>query len=48
MDAALPIIFGGYLGSTITIILGSIGPQPAVKKQVALGHVSFNLLVAML
>ena len=48
MDAALPIIFGGYLGSTITMVLGALGTQPAVKKQVALGHVSFNLLVAMI
>jgi phosphate:Na+ symporter len=47
-EAALPIILGSYLGATITIVMGSLGNQPAIKKQVAAGHVGFNLLVVLL
>ena len=47
-EAALPILFGTYLGATITIVIASFGHQPAIKKQVAMGHVGFNLIVALL
>jgi phosphate:Na+ symporter len=45
-EAALPVLFATYLGATITIVMASLGKQPAIKKQVAMGHVGFNLLVA--
>jgi phosphate:Na+ symporter len=45
-EASLPIFFATYLGATITIVIASLGKQPAIKKQVAMGHVGFNLLVA--
>jgi phosphate:Na+ symporter len=45
---AFPIILGSYLGATITIVIGSLGNQPAIKKQVAIGHVGFNAVVALL
>jgi Na+/phosphate symporter len=47
-EMAFPIILGSYLGATITIVMGSLGNQPAIKKQVAAGHVGFNLLTALL
>jgi phosphate:Na+ symporter len=47
-EAAFPIILGSYLGATITIVIGSLGNQPAIKKQVAAGHVGFNFLTALL
>jgi phosphate:Na+ symporter len=45
-EASLPIFFATYLGATITIVIASLGKQPAIKKQVAMGHVGFNVLVA--
>lgn len=47
-EAAFPLILGSYLGSTITIVLGSLGNQPAIKKQVAVGHVFFNIIFSFL
>jgi Na+/phosphate symporter len=47
-ETAFPIIFGSYLGATITIVVASLGHQPAIKKQVAMGHVGFNVVVALL
>ncbi len=47
-EAAFPLILGSYLGSTITIVLGSLGNQPAIKKQVAAGHVFFNIIFSFL
>ena len=47
-ELALPIMFGWYLGSTITIILWAIWKNSlAVKRQVAIRHVGFNLTVAI-
>ena len=47
-DLAFPMVFASYLGSTITIILWAIWPNKvAAKKQVALWHVSFNLITAV-
>ncbi|MDR0650293.1 MAG: hypothetical protein LBG59_02560 [Candidatus Peribacteria bacterium] len=47
-EMAFPIILGSYLGATITIVMGALGNQPAIKKQVAMGHVGFNAIVALL
>ena len=45
---ALPIIFWGYLWSTITIIIWAIWKNSlAIKKQVAIRHVWFNLVTAL-
>jgi phosphate:Na+ symporter len=46
-ETSIPILFGTYLGATITIVIASLGQQPAIKKQVALGHVGFNGLVVI-
>ncbi|GHW02237.1 sodium:phosphate symporter [candidate division SR1 bacterium] len=47
-EVALPIIFSTYFGSTITVFLASMGQQPAIKKQLAYGHIGFNLLASLL
>ena len=45
---ALPMVFWWYLGSTITIIIWSIWKNSsAVKKQVAIRHVWFNLVTVL-
>lgn len=47
-NLAFAMTFASYLGSTITIILGAIWRNKvAVKKQVALWHVSFNLITSV-
>ena len=47
-ELALPIIFWWYLGSTITIILWAIWKNSlAIKKQVAIWHVWFNLVTVL-
>ncbi|RKQ37802.1 Na/Pi cotransporter family protein [Oceanobacillus halophilus] len=43
LDAALPVLFGDNLGTTITAILASIGATIAAKRA-ALTHVIFNML----
>ncbi len=43
LDAAVPIILGDNIGTTITAIIASLGAsRPA--KQAAMGHVLFNLI----
>ncbi|GAE30719.1 sodium-dependent phosphate transporter [Halalkalibacter hemicellulosilyticusJCM 9152] len=43
LDAALPVLFGDNIGTTITAILASIGASIAAKRA-ALTHVIFNLI----
>ncbi len=47
LPAAAAMIVGADLGTTVTAILGSIGGS-AQKKQVAMGHVIFNLIADVL
>lgn len=47
-ETVISIIFGAYLGSTATIFFASLGAQSAIKKQVAYGHIGFNILVSLL
>ncbi|MBP3951256.1 Na/Pi cotransporter family protein [Bacillus suaedae] len=43
LDAALPVLFGDNIGTTITAVLASIGASVAAKRA-ALTHVIFNLI----
>jgi len=43
LDAALPVLFGDNIGTTITAVLASLGASIAAKRA-ALSHVIFNLL----
>lgn len=43
LDAALPVLFGDNIGTTITAILASIGASIAAKRAAAT-HVLFNLI----
>ncbi|MDQ0213885.1 phosphate:Na+ symporter [Oikeobacillus pervagus] len=43
LDAALPVLFGDNIGTTITAILASIGASVAAKRAAAT-HVLFNLI----
>ncbi|MFC0270015.1 Na/Pi cotransporter family protein [Metabacillus herbersteinensis] len=43
MNAALPILFGDNIGTTITAVLASIGASVAARRA-ALTHVIFNLI----
>jgi phosphate:Na+ symporter len=43
LDAAIPILFGDDIGTTITAVLASIGTSVAAKRAAAL-HVLFNLI----
>jgi phosphate:Na+ symporter len=43
LDAALPIILGDNIGTTITAVLAAIGTSRSAK-QAAAGHVLFNLI----
>nr|WP_234998338.1 Na/Pi cotransporter family protein [Salirhabdus sp. Marseille-P4669] len=45
LDAALPVLFGDNIGTTITAVLASIGASVAAKRA-ALSHVIFNLIGA--
>lgn len=45
LDAALPVLFGDNIGTTITAILASIGASVAAKRAAAT-HVMFNLIGA--
>lgn len=43
LDAALPVLFGDNIGTTITAVLAAIGASVAARRA-ALSHVIFNLL----
>jgi len=43
----VPLIMWAFLGTTITGVLGAMGPYP-LKKQVAFWHVFFNLICVIL
>ncbi|MFC3039074.1 Na/Pi cotransporter family protein [Virgibacillus xinjiangensis] len=43
LDAALPVLFGDNIGTTITAVLASLGASVAAKRA-ALTHVTFNLV----
>ncbi|WP_260631137.1 Na/Pi cotransporter family protein [Bacillus sp. S/N-304-OC-R1] len=43
LDAALPVLFGDNIGTTITAVLASIGASVAAKRAAAV-HVLFNLI----
>ncbi|WP_416151959.1 Na/Pi cotransporter family protein [Salipaludibacillus sp. HK11] len=43
LDAALPVLFGDNIGTTITAVLASLGASIAAKRA-ALSHVIFNLI----
>nr|WP_312854681.1 Na/Pi cotransporter family protein [Pallidibacillus pasinlerensis] len=43
LDAALPVLFGDNIGTTITAILASLGATIAAKRA-ALSHVLFNVI----
>src|SRR5690606_38058103 len=43
LDAALPVLFGDNIGTTITAVLASIGASVAARRA-ALTHVIFNLI----
>lgn len=43
LDAALPVLFGDNIGTTITAILASLGATVAAKRA-ALSHVLFNVI----
>ncbi len=43
LDAALPVLFGDNIGTTITAVLASIGASIAARRT-ALTHVIFNLI----
>src|SRR5699024_1140834 len=43
LQAAVPVLFGDNLGTTITAILASIGASVAARRA-ALTHVIFNLI----
>ncbi|MFE7061076.1 Na/Pi cotransporter family protein [Sutcliffiella sp. NPDC057660] len=43
LDAALPVLFGDNIGTTITAVLAAIGASVAARRA-ALSHVLFNLI----
>ncbi|WP_085991894.1 Na/Pi cotransporter family protein [Oceanobacillus senegalensis] len=43
LDAAIPVLFGDNIGTTITAVLASIGASIAAKRA-ALVHVTFNMI----
>ncbi|GAA0341370.1 Na/Pi cotransporter family protein [Bacillus carboniphilus] len=45
LDAALPVLFGDNIGTTITAVLAAIGASVAAKRTAA-SHVMFNLIGA--
>lgn len=47
LSVAGAIVIGGYLGTTITVLLGALGGN-SVKKQVAFAHVGFNLITSII
>ncbi len=48
-EPALAIVFATYLGSTVTIVIWALwSGKAAIKKQVALWHVCFNLITSVI
>ncbi|MCT1903903.1 Na/Pi cotransporter family protein [Oceanobacillus sojae] len=47
LDAAIPVLFGDNIGTTITAVLASIGTSVAAKRA-AYTHVTFNLIGAII
>lgn len=47
LDIAAAIVVGGSLGTTITVLLGTLGGN-SIKKQVAYAHVGFNLVTSII
>ena len=45
-DVGMAMVIGANVGTTITVLLGSIGGVPA-KKRVAFGHLIFNVITAV-
>ena len=45
-DVGAVMVIGANIGTTITVLLGAIGGMP-VKKRVALSHLIFNLITAV-
>ena len=46
-DSAAAMVIGANVGTTVTILLGSLGAAP-IKKRVAYSHFAFNLITAIL
>jgi phosphate:Na+ symporter len=46
LEIAGAIVIGGYLGTTVTVVLGTLKSN-YIKKQVALAHVGFNFLTSI-
>lgn len=46
-DAAAAMVVGANVGTTVTVILGTIGGSQ-VKKRVALSHLTFNVITAII
>lgn len=47
LEVAGAIVIGGYLGTTITVLLGALGGT-YVKKRVAFAHVGFNFITSII
>jgi phosphate:Na+ symporter len=47
LEIAGAIVIGGYLGTTITVMLGTLGGNQ-VKRQVAFAHIGFNFLTSII
>lgn len=47
LDAAIPVLFGDNIGTTITAVIASIGTSVAAKRA-AYTHVTFNLIGAVI
>lgn len=47
LSVAGAIVIGGYLGTTITVLLGAVKGN-YVKRQVAFAHVGFNLITSII
>lgn len=47
LEIAGAIVIGGYLGTTITVLLGSLGGTH-IKKRVAFAHVGFNFITSVI
>lgn len=45
-DVGIAMVIGANVGTTITVLLGSIGGVPA-KKRVALSHLTFNVITGL-
>jgi phosphate:Na+ symporter len=47
LEIAGAIVIGGYLGTTITVMLGTLGGNQ-VKRQVAFAHIGFNFITSII